>query len=421
MEQEVPGYIIESITNLPPLPTVVDRLLDLAHQENLNFRKLSDLVSTDPTLTARILRAANSAMYGASVPIQTVHQATVYLGEDTIINLALGVSVLGMQKKFRHEWPLGNEAFWRHNIGVASAARDLAKLKNIDNPDQLFVAGLIHDIGKMVLFQHYEDKYADLLMVARETGHPLHELEKEHFDTDHSVAGQALCRQWNIPENLIQAVSNHHEGPYETASEVGQIVRTANTLVKILQVGDGGNPCIFPEDFKRVLEMKGPNESVHEFLWDHLDAIMASEAVLNGSIEDEEQIQVDNYLHVAIEHQEQDPLLDLALIGLQYNSLPLPEQPFPGNDDDEDEETDTMLLGDVLTDKTFSEEETALFEEAGIHILKYRPPRIQSKDGQSINYGGYCDWLKKTIASPQFKEEKIEEKDLYKMLEGRLF
>ena len=125
MEQDVPGYIIECVTNLPPLPTVVDRLMELAHQENLNFRKLSDLVSTDPTLTARILRAANSAMYGASVQIQTVHQATVYLGEDTIINLALGVSVLGMQKRFRHEWPLGNEAFWRHNIGVASAARIL--------------------------------------------------------------------------------------------------------------------------------------------------------------------------------------------------------------------------------------------------------------------------------------------------------
>ena len=274
-----------------------------------------------------------------------------------------------------------------------------------------------------MLFQHYKDEYANLLMVARETGYPLHELEREHFDTDHSVAGQALCKQWNIPDNLIQAVSNHHDGEFESASEVGKIVRTANTLVKLLQIGDGGNPCLYPEEIMRVLNMRGENESVRKFLKSHIEAIEESEAILNGpneaSSEEEETEEKEEttYLHVAIEHQDRDPLLDYAMIGLKLEEMPFPENPFDG----EDQESDNMLLGNVLSDRTFSEEEKALLEEAGIHILKYRPPQIMAKNQKAINFGGYCDWLKETLEEPYRPKEKVnEKKDLLKMLDGRI-
>ena len=118
----VPDYIHESVRTLPVLPTAVTRLLSLARDINVDFREIARVIETDQTLTARTLRAANSPLNGVSRPVKTVRQAAVLLGADTIINLALGVSVISLQSGLYKNLPVDPNAFERHSIAVGHHA-----------------------------------------------------------------------------------------------------------------------------------------------------------------------------------------------------------------------------------------------------------------------------------------------------------
>lgn len=240
METAVPAYILDSVSSLPPLPAAVQRLLSLAKQIDADFQEIALVIEADQTLTARTLRAANSALYGVSRRVQTVRQATVLLGRETILNLAIGASVLGMQNSLSGAWPGDPAAFWRHSIAVASVARDLARHLRLADPEEAFVAGLLHDIGKLILLGHFGERYLQVLKAAQYGAKPLFRLEREVLGTDHAAVGQALCVHWNIPSTLAQAIAEHHsDGPAATGS-TADVVRDANDLVKAVGLGDSG-------------------------------------------------------------------------------------------------------------------------------------------------------------------------------------
>ena len=235
----VPDYIHESVRTLPVLPTAVTRLLSLARDINVNFREIARVIETDQTLTARTLRAANSPLNGVSRPVKTVRQAAVLLGADTIINLALGVSVISLQSGLYKNLPIDPNAFGRHSIAVGLAARALAQHFKLPNPSEAFVAGLLHDIGKLVLLMHYGESYARLMRQSWQQSEPLNNLELDAYDLDHALVGQVLCMHWNLPSVMAKAVAEHHTDP--APRSVADVVSRANDLVKTIQLGDSGN------------------------------------------------------------------------------------------------------------------------------------------------------------------------------------
>ncbi|MFQ5571177.1 MAG: HDOD domain-containing protein [Rhodothermales bacterium] len=240
----IPDYIHESVRALPVLPTAVSRLLTLTREVDVNFREIARVIETDQTLTARTLRAANSPLYSVSRRVQTVRQATVLLGTDTIVNLVLGVSVMSLQSGLHRQLPFDPALFGRHSIAVALAARNLAQHFRLPNPGEAFVAGLLHDIGKLVLLMHYGEKYAWLMKQALQGEVPLNLLEEEAFDLDHALVGHALCLHWHLPPAMAQAVAEHHS---ETAPRsLADMVSRANNLVKTIHIGNSGNCYIHP-------------------------------------------------------------------------------------------------------------------------------------------------------------------------------
>ncbi|SHK66784.1 HDOD domain-containing protein [Rhodothermus profundi] len=241
MSASIPEYIYESVRSLPPLPAAVERLLAMSREPEVDFRKVSQVIESDPALTARILRAANSAFYGVSRRVQTVRQAIVLLGHEVIINLALGVSVLNLKRNLLKQWPGDPAAFWRHSLSVALLARELARQLKLADSEGAFVAGLLHDIGKLVLLSHHGVVYAQALLAARQSPDPLFLLERELFDVDHAAAGYALCQHWNLPEALAQAVAEHHAEEPPASGTIAELVYDANELIKRLGLGDSGN------------------------------------------------------------------------------------------------------------------------------------------------------------------------------------
>ncbi len=235
----VPDYIHESVRALPVLPTAVTRLLSLARDINADFREIARIIETDQTLTARTLRAANSPLNGIARPVKTVRQATVLLGADTIVNLALGVSVISLQSGLYKNLPIDPNAFGRHSVAVGLTARTLAQHFKLPNPSEAFVAGLLHDIGKLVLLMHYGEAYARLMRQAWQQSEPLHKLELDAYDLDHAFVGHVLCMHWNLPPAMAKAVAEHHSEP--APRSVSDVVSRANDLVKTIQLGDSGN------------------------------------------------------------------------------------------------------------------------------------------------------------------------------------
>lgn len=241
-QSQIPDAIRASVQALPVLPAAVTRLLTITQQAEVSVGEIARVIESDPTLMAGTLRVANSPLYSTGRKIKTAQQATVLLGIEAIVNLALGVSVESVQDHLHEQLPIDAGAFGRHSIAVALTSRKLARHFKLRRPGEAFVAGLLHDIGKLVLLMHYGDDYAALMRRAQHGEKALDALERETYGLDHAAAGHALCLHWNLPASMAEAVATHHAAP--GTHPLGDIVRQANTLVKTIQIGFSGNRFI---------------------------------------------------------------------------------------------------------------------------------------------------------------------------------
>ena len=242
VQSQIPDAIRASIHELPVLPTAVTRLLSITQQADVSVGEIARVIESDPTLMARTLRVANSSLYSTAREIKTAQQAAVLLGIEAIVNLALSVSVASVQNNLHEHLPIDANAFGQHSIAVALVSRKLARRFKLSNPGKAFVAGLLHDIGKLVLLMHFGDDYAHFMMRAQQGEKALDALEKETYGLDHAAAGHALCLHWNVPGSMAEAVATHHAAPGTHA--IGDILRKANNLVKTIQIGFSGNRFI---------------------------------------------------------------------------------------------------------------------------------------------------------------------------------
>ncbi len=195
--------------NLPGMPQILARLIDACHQQEVDLHQVADIVSKDSSLSAKILQLVNSAFIGTRSRFTTVRQAVIYLGADTVRNLAVSVSV---QQVFRHVSGrrLALDRFWCHSYENGLLARQIAQAVNYHDPSEAYLGGLLHDIGKLVLWLAFPDKYAPLLPGHDNTADPV-ALERETVHIDHCQAGAWLMEQWRLPSLLADAIRFHHQ------------------------------------------------------------------------------------------------------------------------------------------------------------------------------------------------------------------
>jgi len=197
-----------ALRELPPFPSIAVKLLQLLSDEEVQVKKLIELLRSDAALSAELLRRANSAMYGARTQVSSLQHGLVLLGFDQVRSLAMAVALGSYVKSAMRIAAL--RRCWRHSLATALLSERLAKAISFEN-DRAYTAGLLHDIGLLGLMVNYPKEYANLLLVSCENGFDIRVTEQAMFDVDHCEAGAWLARQWSFPPEILDSVRRHHD------------------------------------------------------------------------------------------------------------------------------------------------------------------------------------------------------------------
>jgi putative nucleotidyltransferase with HDIG domain len=228
--------VVKQIRDLPSLSAVVVELLSSMDQEDIDTHALGMKIALDQSLTAKTLRLANSSFYGMSSKVTTIHQAIAVLGFHSIRTLVTACAVTGSFPAGAHA-QFNFKGFWRHSVATAVSAKLLAiRLKF--NPDAAFTAGLLHDIGTLVLATRFPLEYGRMLEHRKEHDCYIVEAEQAVLGFDHATVGSALAAYWKFPEVMQKAVAEHHLIDGTGPMSLSLLVHAANTLAHALDLSE---------------------------------------------------------------------------------------------------------------------------------------------------------------------------------------
>jgi putative nucleotidyltransferase with HDIG domain len=226
--------ILRKIHNLPSLPTVVMELLASMGQEDVDIDVLANKIAQDQALTAKTLRLANSSFYGMAKQVTTIHEAITILGFRTVRSLATTAALIGSFSG-KGAASFNVTPFWRHAIAAAVCARELATHLNV-NPEYAYTAGLLHDIGRLVLVTQFQSNYESTMAYRTQHDCNLLEAEQAVLGLDHTLVGHVLTKHWKFPEEMQHALAHHHDTLIEGLTSLAMVVIAANTIAHALDL-----------------------------------------------------------------------------------------------------------------------------------------------------------------------------------------
>jgi putative nucleotidyltransferase with HDIG domain len=259
---------IASILELPTLPNVVMKIMEILEDPRTTAKRLTETMELDPALAGKILKLVNSAYYGLRNRISSVRQAIVILGFATIKSIAISASVLDMFGSSQ----LDKEGFWMHCLGTASLSRYLGRKTPGINEEDCFIFGLLHDIGKLVMDQHFPKIFAIAFAKAQKDASTFYDAENTSIDTTHAEIGSFLVERWGLPSNLVEAIRIHHH-PAKAEGNSKRLIainRVSNYLCASRKMGSNADfgPALFPA---KELELIGLDEEDLDALSGEID------------------------------------------------------------------------------------------------------------------------------------------------------
>jgi putative nucleotidyltransferase with HDIG domain len=237
--------MLAKLQDMPTLPVIAMKVNELIADPNATSTEIAGLLKQDQVLTAKILRLVNSSYYAVPGGVTDVQKALAFLGFNTVAQLVLSLSVFSMFSKFGDD-SLTMKDFWTHALAVAVCSEGIAKRWDIGKPEEAFTCGLLHDIGKLVIYEIDRDRLAFVLRKAREGKKGFVEVERELDLLNHAYIGEMMTARWGLPQVVRQAIRYHHTDTTKMATlltsskKMIQIVRLANTVVVKLANADGG-------------------------------------------------------------------------------------------------------------------------------------------------------------------------------------
>ena len=249
--------LINDRMKLPALPDIYHKTMASIYDVDVPLADIAQIISKDTTLSAKVLQLVNSSFYGLLKPVETLTHALALIGTDQLMTIVTGVSVVSVFKDLSSSM-LNMRQFWEHSVACGIVCRQLASYMNgVVNSERYFVAGLLHDIGRLAMIQAAAEDMARSMVKARVGKFPLVEAEAEVLGFDHAQAGAYLAHSWNLPPALERMIRHHHAAGLEVQNIDPAVVATADFLITALEVGSSGNPFLpsFSEDTWNRLDL----------------------------------------------------------------------------------------------------------------------------------------------------------------------
>lgn len=257
--------LVSDISGLVTLPEVYLHINRVVDDPNCSTSEIAKAVGKDPSFTVRLLQIANSALYHFSSPIDTVEKAVIRIGTSQIRNLALSMSAVSSFAGLPNEL-VSMENFWKHSLLCALAAKHLAREMRRCDPDALFTAGLLHDIGELVIFNRLPEQAKESLILVLDGAEELqvNEAEQQVIGLDHAEVGAELARKWNLPPMIEECIACHHhiENAQRHPREAA-LIHIANVVAQMAEL-DSLDPIDVPPIDPRAWEITGLSEDALE-------------------------------------------------------------------------------------------------------------------------------------------------------------
>ncbi len=215
--------LINSASDLPTIPVVATKVLQLIESETTTAEDLARVVSSDAAVAARVLKISNSSFFGCRRQINTLSHAIMMLGYNTLKSLIMAASVKQVYKNYG----LAEKMLWEHSFGAALAARIIAGATQQINDEEAFLGGLFHDIGKTIMNNIDSQRFQMVIQKCYNEGISFQEAEQEFYPYSHAEVGGLVIEKWNFPEMLIKAVMEHHRFGFGEDEDPYQILLTS--------------------------------------------------------------------------------------------------------------------------------------------------------------------------------------------------
>ena len=278
--EELKDRVLRSLSELPPMPQIVFKALEIIDDPDSDSRKVADLIETDQAIATKVLKMANSAYYGMSGKVSSLQQASVVLGYKALgelITLAATASLLGDRL---HGYNMDSGALWRHSLAVAFGSKLIARRRNPSLENDAFSAGLIHDVGKLALDRpvlNRKKRFDEFLEDGTQT---IVNAEKSIMGFDHAEIGYDICQHWKIPEILARAIRYHHDPWEQGQDELTAIVFMADTIAKMAESMDmagviesGLQAVMYMIDDKAMEYLELDEDAVADIMRNTLEAV----------------------------------------------------------------------------------------------------------------------------------------------------
>lgn len=254
--------IQDYIDRMPSLSTTVTKVLEICNQPNTSPNDLNKVISLDPVLTGQVLKLINSAYYSLPNQITSLTRAIVMLGLNTVKNLALSTAILGTMGGEDSFQCLPMDPFWTHSICVGVSAKALSRQLGAPPAisEEYFIAGLLHDLGKIPLNSCFPEEYGHALNLARRKQAPLHRAETLIFGFNHGLVGKMIASKWQLNKIITSSLYHHHEPERIESDEVQRfvaIVALANIYANVYDYGSSGDFFPTPKTIYETLKIVG--------------------------------------------------------------------------------------------------------------------------------------------------------------------
>lgn len=250
---------IDRIDDLPTLPAIAMEVNRMLQDYNTSIKMLSDRIEKDQAMVAKILKLVNSAFFGVQSKIGSVSHAVILLGFNTIRNAIISVSIIDSMPMNGVSDDLDITDFWKHSVAVAVTSKFIAEKTQLHTTDDCFIGGLLHDIGKVVLAQHFQDIFIKIWTKVQNDCLSFFDAEKNEVPVNHAHIGGLLAKKWQLPTGLVDSIRYHHIVNKNTHNpNIVMIVHVADIIVNTYWADSKGKldrSLIHPEAIKTMMSL----------------------------------------------------------------------------------------------------------------------------------------------------------------------